>query len=91
MDPREGLRLQRARGRASAGLQLQPPWLQSSPHKHSTRGSCAGVRSRDLLAAAYGMAVPWRREVRSALGHLSLGKRCRKDNLLGLPTIRKRP
>lgn len=90
MDPREGLRAQRARGRASAGLQLQPRWLQSSPHKHSMRGSRAGVQSRDLLAAAYGMAVPWRREVRSPLGHLSLGKRCGMDSLLGLPNIKKR-
>lgn len=79
----EGRQGQRARGRASAGFQLQPLPLQSSPRRHSKRRSRAGAPSRVLLAAARGMAAPWGREVGSPSGHLPSGKRWGMDSLPG--------
>lgn len=73
--PREGRWGRRARGRESAGLQLQPPRLWRGPHTHSARCGRAGAPRGGLLAAARGIAAPWRRAVRSPWGHLPLGKR----------------
>lgn len=87
-DPRRGCG-PAARGRASAGLRLRPPLLQSSPHMHSTRGCRAGALSGDLLAAVRGMAAPWEKEVRSPSGHLPLGKKWGMGSLPGLIALRK--
>lgn len=61
-----------ARGRASAGLELQPPPFRSSPHRRPARGSRAGAPTGD----------PWRppaewqlREVRSPGGSSCLLRR----------------
>lgn len=79
-----------ARGRASAGLELQPPPLRSSPHRRPARGYLAGAPSGDPWRPPAEWQLRGGREVRSPGGSSCLLQRWGMGRLRALRSLRKR-